>query len=650
MQNSLRGGYGYMNMIDSLVYTNQKCQGCNRCISVCPVLTANYSETAMNEAQRINVHPENCINCGACLKACEHDAREYNDDTEEFFAALRRGEKISLLLAPAFMANYPNDYGKVLGGLKKLGVNHILSVSFGADITTWAYINYITKYNFTGGISQPCPAVVNYIERYCPKLLKQLMPVHSPMMCAAIYAKKYEGISDKLAFLSPCIAKKAEIDDPNTNGYVTYNVTFNHLMDYVRRHNIYGDNAEDEIKYGLGSIYPMPGGLKENVYWFLGEDVFIRQVEGEKAAYEYLKKKEDSLALNAKKLFMVDILNCEKGCLYGTGTEPSKWDRDDAYYAINTIKNNSKKSGNLGAFAKNSSPAKRLKALNKQFRKLKLDDFIRKYTDKSAKVSLTLPNPAELNAIYASMNKKTPERQKINCGACGYNNCYEMAVAVYNGTNKAVNCVHFMKDQLEQISSNIEIKNREILKKNQEISNFIAEDFEQLERSIGDMISNSENNKNECENISIAMKKMQSFCELLESSFTSIDSTLTKLEKLNKDIVGVSMQTNLIAMNAAVEASRSGETGKGFAVIADEIKHLSDNSREMSTVSDANRDEIVKSITNLLEETKRLGGEINTISDKISQLFASTCTVSEEAGNVQNIADAVRARLNELNN
>ena len=47
--------------------------------------------------------------------------------------------------------------------------------------------------------------------------------------------------------------------------------------------------AEDEINYGLGSIYPMPGGLKENVYWFCGEDVFIRQVEGEKRAYEFLK-------------------------------------------------------------------------------------------------------------------------------------------------------------------------------------------------------------------------------------------------------------------------------------------------------------------------------------------------------------------------
>lgn len=47
---------------------------------------------------------------------------------------LRRGEQIFVLLAPTFQANYPQEYAKVLGGLKKLGVNYILSVSFGADI------------------------------------------------------------------------------------------------------------------------------------------------------------------------------------------------------------------------------------------------------------------------------------------------------------------------------------------------------------------------------------------------------------------------------------------------------------------------------------------------------------------------------------
>ena len=154
-------------------------------------------------------------------------------------------EKISLLLAPEFIANYPNEYGMILGGLKRLGVRHIISVSFGADITTWVYINYISKNNFLGGISQPCPAIVNYIEHYSPRLLPKLMPVHSPMMCTAIYAKKY---------------------------------------------NIYGESIADEIEYGLGSIYPMPSGLKENVYWFCGKDVFIRHVEGDRAAWEYLKK------------------------------------------------------------------------------------------------------------------------------------------------------------------------------------------------------------------------------------------------------------------------------------------------------------------------------------------------------------------------
>lgn len=639
-----------MNQNNSLVYTNDHCQGCNRCISVCPVITANYSVTTEQDTKRINVHPENCINCGACLKACEHNAREYHDDTEEFFAALKRGERISLLLAPAFMANYPNEYGSILGGLKKLGVRHIISVSFGADITTWAYINYITKNNFLGGISQPCPAVVNYIERYSPQLLKKLMPVHSPMMCAAIYARKYEGITDKLAFISPCIAKKAEINDPNTNGYVSYNVTFNHLMDYVRKYNIYGENIKDEIEYGLGSIYPMPGGLKENVYWFCGEDIFIRQVEGERAAWEYLKNNQEQLALDSKRLFMVDILNCEKGCLYGTGIEPYKWNSDDTYYAINEIKNKSKKTGIIGAFAKKSTPARRLKALNRKFSRLKLDDFIRKYTDKSSIVSLNIPTTPQLNSVYASMDKKTDESQKINCGACGYNNCREMAIAIYNGTNIPENCVHYMKNQLENMTNSIELQNRQILNKNQEISTFISEDFEQLERSINDMINNSEINKNECANISAAMKKMQEFCELLEASFSSIEKTLTNLEKINQNIVNVSMQTNLIAMNAAVEASRSGAAGKGFGVIADEIKKLSDNSREMSEDSDTNRDEIVKSVTVLLNETKSLSEEINNMSERIEQLFTSACTVSSEADNVQNIAEAVRSRLRELNN
>ena len=118
-----------------LVFTNDRCIGCNKCIRACSCMGANIADSESG-SDRIHVDASKCIACGACIDACEHNAREFNDDTERFFEDLKKGVKISLLLAPAFKANYPREYESVLGGLKKLGVNHIVSISFGADITT----------------------------------------------------------------------------------------------------------------------------------------------------------------------------------------------------------------------------------------------------------------------------------------------------------------------------------------------------------------------------------------------------------------------------------------------------------------------------------------------------------------------------------
>ena len=119
------------------VYTNENCIGCNRCISVCPILTANQA-VVVDGKSRIEVNHAQCINCGACFDACEHQAREYADDTEQFFADLQRGESISLLLAPAFLANYPKEYQRVLGYLKSKGVSHIKLHQHGTCHPQWS--------------------------------------------------------------------------------------------------------------------------------------------------------------------------------------------------------------------------------------------------------------------------------------------------------------------------------------------------------------------------------------------------------------------------------------------------------------------------------------------------------------------------------
>ena len=107
------------NASQGLVYTNENCIGCNKCISACPVITANKA-IEKDGKPVIEVDPEKCIGCGACFDVCEHQARSFYDDTEEFFADLKKGQKISVLLAPAFAANYPKEYKQILGGLKSL--------------------------------------------------------------------------------------------------------------------------------------------------------------------------------------------------------------------------------------------------------------------------------------------------------------------------------------------------------------------------------------------------------------------------------------------------------------------------------------------------------------------------------------------------
>ena len=65
--------YGNQN---GLVFTNDDCIGCNKCISACPVITANRAVTAENGSQRIEVDGDKCIACGACFDADVYKRQE----------------------------------------------------------------------------------------------------------------------------------------------------------------------------------------------------------------------------------------------------------------------------------------------------------------------------------------------------------------------------------------------------------------------------------------------------------------------------------------------------------------------------------------------------------------------------------------------
>lgn len=636
-----------------LIFTNDACTGCNKCVRECPVLTANIA----TESGKVNVNSDHCIACGACFDACPHDARDFYDDTDTFFDDLAKGKKISVILAPAFLANYPAEYKKILGYLKKKGVNHICSVSFGADITTWGYLKYITEHNFTGGISQPCPAIVNYIEKYIPELIPRLVPVHSPMMCTAIYMKKYMNISDSIAFISPCIAKKLEITDTNCSSYVSYNVTFEKLMKKIGREYQNCEPYTDELEYGLGSLYPMPGGLRENVEHFLGKEHVVRQVEGEQEAYHFLREYAERIKQHKPEPFMVDILNCSKGCIYGTATEPER-NTDDVMLTLAAMRHSKTdiavKKGLL--HNKNTSPwsaelpkEQRLKNFMDEFSNLKLEDFMRSYTNK--KVVIKEPDEKTIKDIYFSMNKTTHDEQTRDCESCGYSTCRNLARAIYNNVNVKDNCVHYIRSLADEEKKELE-KIHEQERKEQEIHNAklaeITERFVTLSNNISELNLANEASANEATQLDLRIADIAKLCNQLNESILTISDFINVYKQSNDDIASITGQTNLLSLNASIEAARAGEHGRGFSVVADEIRKLSDSTKDLLVENNSKADEILPKIEGSMDSIKQLLTDINEITEKISTIAANTEEISSQTTFVQEMTYELRTDVENL--
>ena len=629
-----------------MVFTNEKCVGCNKCIRSCPVLTANVAEEG-----KININEEMCIQCGACFDNCMHEARDFDDDTVKFLSDLKSGKKFSVIVAPAFVANYPKEYKKIYGYLKSLGVAHIYSVSFGADITTWAYISYLKNTKKTGLISQPCPAVVNYIEKYQPELIPMLVPLHSPMMAEAIYLKKYKNAKEDLVFLSPCIAKRLEINDKNTGGYVKYNVTFKKLMEAIGNAYRNAPEAEEESSYGLGARYPKPGGLKECVHFFLGNQTMVLQVEGEVEAYKFLKEyahRKSNLP------FMVDILNCQKGCIRGTATD-EKIDDIDVELAINemnklvvnekqTLRNNSRNPWNSAL-----SLEKRWEYFCEQFKELNIQDFSRVYTDKHVKV--LIPNEQQMNAIFMDMGKTTKESRHIDCSCCGYHTCRDMVSAIYNGVNKKENCIYYIKALAEQEKEEIEsihLSNvEEQEERNDKIHNII-EQFDHLNEGITELSNVNNVTAEDAGNVAQVVSEIATKCEEISKSLELFIAFSDLYVESNQNIVEIANKTNLLSLNASIEAARAGEMGRGFAVVAGEIRSLASSTKDLISVNDKQAAETLPKIKESIALIENLLGNIYALNERIVNIAASTQEISAQSETIRNLSHKIQDSVNEI--
>ena len=194
-------------------------------------------------------------------------------------------------------------------------------------------------------------------------------------------------------------------------------------------------------------------------------------------------------------------------------------------------------------------------------------------------------------------------------------------------------------------------KNEVIELRNQQISQVVGEvavDFDSLDISISEMSMGNNSNAEESTGISMSMSEVVVFCDDLRAALTQIQGLLVKLEENNLEITNVAEETNLLALNASIEAARAGESGRGFAIIAENIKKLADSSKDTASDSDRNKEEIQNAIANLLGDAEKLINIIDSVNVRVTNLAASTEEIAASADVISTISSDLRGKLKEL--
>ena len=430
---------------EGTVFTNDKCIGCSKCISVCPVFGANVSRV-IGGKQTVEVSKK-CIDCGLCVVACEHGAREYRDDFDAVLKALSEGKKVSALIDPVLYLIYGNKTPQILGFLKDMGIYKIYDVSYGAEICLYAHAKYIKEHIDNNGqcrqfIANTCGALNNYISNVAPQLIPLVIPVQSPTTCTAIYARKYLKDDSEFVVISPCITQVDEVRSADTGGHVTYSVTIESLMNYAEKKGLGGKRAEADLtSEGLGNIIAYNDGFIEGVSAFFNrEEIFtnlggIKDVNIENLSdLSGLKKSRHSLMVTA------DI--CRGGCVCGTGLKAS-----DVRLSATLDNYRRVRSKSFNFVNSCISPEEYYLKVSKVFKDLNFDDFAKTLSDKYRQPYI-VPEDA-IDDIFNNMHKDTELKRTINCRSCGYKTCKDLAVAVSNGYARIQDCVHYMNDDLK---------------------------------------------------------------------------------------------------------------------------------------------------------------------------------------------------------
>jgi len=421
----------------------ERCRVCYTCVRECPAKAIRIS------AGQAEVIAERCIGCGNCVRVCSQNAKHVLSSVDDVKHILEEGNPVAACIAPSFPAEFIDiEPQQLIGMVRALGFRFVNQVAFGADLVAQRYRSLLEKNKRLHCIATTCPAIVEFVERFHPELVKSLAPIVSPMVATARVLRRLHGEDLNIVFIGPCIAKKVEIKEGNHSGEIDAVLTYLELRQLFQERGISPSSAErgsfDAPHGGLGSLFSISRGMLQAAS--MSEDLILSDVvtaDGKSNFVEAIKEFESG-DMEAK---LLEVLCCN-GCIMGP--------------AVTSQLPLFRRRSRVSQFARQQMARLDRPQWDKDMALFEDLNLERSFSAKDRRILVPSEEVQEgLTNIMQKMGKLKPQ-DELNCGACGYDTCRQHAMAIYRGLAESEMCLPYTIDQLRKTVKELAISNDQL--------------------------------------------------------------------------------------------------------------------------------------------------------------------------------------------